>query len=306
MSKIREKESHRSRPERRKVNLADRGELTGFLRKHGIQADKSLGQHFLAAPSVVSKIVEAALPFQGCLEIGPGPGILTSFLEKKAEKMIAVEFDPRMIRLLSESAPNCEVIQGDALRVDLSEILQRLPSRRALISNLPYYITGPLLDRFAQVRSEFDVAVLMMQKEVGEKILAEPTERERGSLSVHLQSQFEITHVVNAPGSCFMPPPKVDSVVLKFLPRSTEFPIHFSRVVRAGFTQNRKTLVNNLSATFRIQKSDVLQVLNRVSLTENSRAFELTELDWVALAKEIEHQPWIESVVSPSSKKRSN
>jgi 16S rRNA (adenine1518-N6/adenine1519-N6)-dimethyltransferase len=286
------------------VNLADRGELTGFLRKHGIQPDKSLGQHFLAAPSVVSRIVEAAEPFEGCLEIGPGPGILTCFLEKRASVMVAIEFDERMPRLLKESAPNCRVIVGDALQVDLSELLQNLPHRRALVSNLPYYITGPLLDRFAKVRSEFDVAVLMMQKEVGEKILAQPSERERGSLSVHLQSQFEISHVVHAPAECFMPPPKVDSVVLKLIPRATSFPLHFSRVVKAGFTQNRKTLVNNLSATFRITKSEVLSLLSTVGLGENSRAFELLESDWVALAEEIEKRPWIESVVSPSKKKR--
>lgn len=288
------------------MNLADRGELTGFLRKHGISPEKSLGQHFLVSPTVVSKIVEAAKPYSGCLEVGPGPGILTSFLSDHAEKMVAIEFDPRMRPLLSKSAPRCEVVLGDALQVDLQPIFDSLPQPRALVSNLPYYITGPLLDRFARIRSEFDVAVFMMQKEVGEKILAQPSQRERGSLSVHLQSQFFISHVVNVPGSDFLPPPKVDSVVLKFVPRHSEFPPLFSRVVKAGFTQNRKTLVNNLSATFRCSKSEVLELLKPVGLGENSRAFELDEALWVALAREVETKPWIESIINSSKKKPSN
>ena len=284
------------------MNLADKGELVGFLRKHGLGADKSLGQHFLAAPSVVQAIVKAAEPYKGCLEIGPGPGILTCQLVKRAKKMVAIEFDARMESLLAMSTPGCEVIIGDAMQVDLAAVLKTLPEPRALVSNLPYYITGPLLERFAQVRSEYSVSVLMMQKEVGQKIIALPSDRARGSLSVHLQSQFKISHVVNASAGCFLPPPKVDSIVLKFVPRTDQFPIHFSRVVKAGFTQNRKTLINNLSATFRQTKADIESILSECGLPITSRAFELCESDWIRLATEVEKQPWIESVANNSKK----
>lgn len=274
------------------MNLADRGELVGFLRKHGLKADKSLGQHFLCAPNVVKAIVSAAEPFQGCLEIGPGPGILTSFLDRHAEAMTAIEFDERMLPLLADSAPTCQVIHGDALKVDLEPVLMALPEPRVLVSNMPYYITGPLIAKFSEVRHLLSGLVLMMQKEVGEKIIAQPSNRERGSLSVNVQAQFHVSQVVKAPSGCFMPPPKVDSVVLKFVPRADEFPEAFPKVVKAGFMQPRKTLLNNLGATFRQDRSAVAAVLAEHDFPETARAFELTESQWIDLATSIMKLGW--------------
>ncbi len=281
------------------MNLADRGELVGFLRKHGISADKSLGQHFLCAPNVVKSIVAAADDYKTCLEVGPGPGILTTFLAKKAEQMFAVEFDERMLALLKDSAPTCQVTHGDALKVDMRQILEGTPQPRALVSNMPYYITGPLLERFADIRDTFDVAVLMMQREVGIKIVAKPCERERGALSVMLQTQFEITKVLKVPPGAFMPPPKVESVVLKLIPRQVELPKTFERVVRAGHSQPRKTLINCLAATFRQERAAIQSATEQADLDENARGFELTEAQWVKLSEVIERQPWSESLAKP-------
>ena len=274
------------------MNLADAGELKGFLRKHGLKADKGLGQHFLCAPDIVQAIVNAAGNYSGCLEVGPGPGILTSFLAKKSVAMTAVEFDPRMVNLLADSAPTCKVIVADALRVDLFEILSELPEPRVLVSNMPYYITGPLLARFSEVRALVGAMVLMMQKEVGEKIVAEPKNRDRGALSVNIQSQFTVEMVVKAPGSAFMPPPKVDSVVLKLTPRAEVFPDGFAKVVKAGHMQPRKTLLNNLGSTFRKERGEVFEVLKQNGLFETARGFELTETQWVALTESIMKLGW--------------
>ena len=274
------------------MNLADAGELKGFLRKHGLKADKGLGQHFLCAPDIVQAIVNAAGNYSGCLEVGPGPGILTSFLAKKSVAMTAVEFDPRMVNLLADSAPTCKVIVADALRVDLFEILSELPEPRVLVSNMPYYITGPLLARFSEVRALVGAMVLMMQKEVGEKIVAEPKNRVRGALSVNIQSQFTVEMVVKAPGSAFMPPPKVDSVVLKLTPRAEVFPDGFAKVVKAGHMQPRKTLLNNLGSTFRKERGEVFEVLKQNGLFETARGFELTETQWVALTESIMKLGW--------------
>lgn len=275
------------------VNLADAGELKGFLRKHGLKADKSLGQHFLCAPEIVKAIVNAAGDYSGCLEVGPGPGILTSFLAKKAKSMSAVEFDSRMVKLLADSAPTCKVIVGDALRVDLSEILSELPEPRALVSNMPYYITGPLLARFSDVRSQLTTLVLMMQKEVGDKIVAEPKNRERGSLSVNIQSMFKVEFVIKAPGEAFMPPPKVDSVVLKLTPRNETFTDAFYKVVKAGHMQPRKTLLNNIGSTFRKERAEVFDVLKSVGILETARGFELDEAKWVELSESIMKLGWV-------------
>jgi 16S rRNA (adenine1518-N6/adenine1519-N6)-dimethyltransferase len=273
------------------VNLSDREELVSFLRKHGLAADKSLGQHFLADPIVISAIVSAAGEHKSFLEVGPGPGIITSFLCQQSDG-IAVEYDPRMIRLLKESSPNCKVVVADALKANLPELFQSQPEPRVLVSNMPYYITGPLLDRFSGARQHYSHAVLMMQKEVGEKILAQPGNRTRGSLSVNLQSQFTISHVVNAPGSCFLPPPKVDSVVLLFKPRLDTFPSLFPKVVKAGCSQPRKTLINNLGATFRLPRADVAAVTGACDLSELARGCDLTEEQWIALAKQAESAGW--------------
>jgi len=274
------------------VNLADRGELVGFLRKHGLKADKSLGQHFLCAPNIVQAIVSAAGSYKGCLEIGPGPGILTTFLAKKAEAMTAIEFDGRMLPLLADSAPSCTVVHADALKVDLEALIAPLPEPRVLVSNMPYYITGPLLAKFSDVRQHLSGLVLMMQKEVGDKIVALPGDRARGSLSVNIQSQFSVERVVKVPGGCFMPPPKVDSVVLKLVPRLEEFPEGYAKIVKAGFMQPRKTLMNNLGATFRQERSTVLPVLQENDLPETARAFELTEAQWIDITASIMKLGW--------------
>ena len=274
------------------VNLTDAGELTGFLRKHGLKADKSLGQHFLCAPDIVQAIVRAAGTYSGCLEVGPGLGVLTTFLAKKAEAMSAVEFDSRMVKPLADSAPSCKVIVGDALRVDLATILEELPQPRVLVSNMPYYITGPLLARFSDVRHLCGAMVLMMQKEVGEKIVAEPKNRDRGALSVNIQSMFKVEFVVKAGGECFMPPPKVDSVVLKLTPRDDVFPDGFAKIVKAGHMQPRKTLLNNLGSTFRKERAEVYEVMKGEKLLETVRGFELTEAQWVSLTESIMKLGW--------------
>jgi 16S rRNA (adenine1518-N6/adenine1519-N6)-dimethyltransferase len=266
------------------MNLADRGELVGFLRRHGIDANKGLGQHFLCSQPVVSKIIDAAAHAVSALEVGPGPGVLSQALTRKFEQVTLVELDDRMESLLKESAPQARFVKADALQADLGVLLQELPEPRALVSNLPYYITGPLLERFSNVRAQFSVGVFMMQREVGVRILAKPGNRERGALSVTLQTQFEISKVVDVPPGAFLPPPKVQSIVLAFRPRFVEVPDGFERIVRAGFSQPRKTLANNLMANLRMEKPAVESVLESVEIDSMLRPHELTHDQWVTVA----------------------
>ncbi len=232
------------------MNLADSAVLKRFLESHQLSARKSLGQHFLCSTRVVDRIVAAASPAAGILEIGPGPGLLTGPLSEVCEKLIALEIDERMPPALLESAPKADVRLVDALKSDLSLILEELPRPRSVVSNLPYYITGALLQKVAEARKYLDRAVLMMQAEVADRILAEPGDSARGSLSVYLQSQFKMSKVVSAPAGAFMPPPKVDSVVLLFEPIPSPVPEAleklYYRAVRHAFDQPRKTLANNL------------------------------------------------------------
>ncbi len=266
------------------MNLADPAVLQSFLAKQGLNASKGLGQHFLCSESVVDAIVLALDGFEGLLEIGPGPGVLTGPLALHSTKMIALEVDPRMISALKVSAPTAEVIQADALQTDLAALLVCLPTPRAVVSNLPYYITAPLINAIALARHEFDLAVLMMQKEVARRITAPPRSGDRGSLSVFLQATFEISHLADAPAAAFLPPPKVDSTVLTFKPKpDSGLDDAFFSFVRLCFAQPRKTLANNLVAGLRITRDIALAHQEAVGLIPTSRAQELTLDEWIRL-----------------------
>ncbi|MBN9500975.1 MAG: ribosomal RNA small subunit methyltransferase A [Armatimonadetes bacterium 55-13] len=267
------------------VDLTDPGSLKAFLGRHGLQADKRLGQHFLCSSRVVDAIEERLSSYRGMMEIGPGPGVITSRLANMAEKTIAIELDDRMISALGESAPGVDVRKADALKVDLKAILEELPSPRGLVSNLPYYITGPLLTRIAEVRGSYEKAVLMMQKEVADRVLAAARTSARGSLSVYLQSQFSIEKVVSAPAGAFLPPPKVDSTVLQFVPKPTgiEDEEGYFKLVRLAFTQPRKTLANNLVGGYHCSREQALEWITGSGLGELARPQELSLPEWHAL-----------------------
>jgi 16S rRNA (adenine1518-N6/adenine1519-N6)-dimethyltransferase len=215
------------------------------LARHGLRADKSHGQHFLASGAVVGKILAAASGCAGVLEVGPGPGVLTGPLSAMA-RVKAIEVDSRMAPLLAEAAPEAEIVWQDALKSDWRGALKELPEPRAVVSNMPYNVTGPLLDRVECVADLIDRAVLMMQREVGEKILAQPGDRRRGALSVVFEAAFTVSRVSLVPPGAFLPPPKVESVVLLFRPTGAQLTDHEREVVRTGFRQPRKTLANNL------------------------------------------------------------
>jgi 16S rRNA (adenine1518-N6/adenine1519-N6)-dimethyltransferase len=157
---------------------------------------------------------------------------------------------------------------------------------------MPYNITGPLLTKIAEVRDRFDLSVLMMQREVGQRVLAGVGSPEYGSLSVFLQSQFKIETVCDAPAGAFWPPPKVQSIVLQFRPQSTGFEpdaeSQFFRLVRKGFTQPRKTLENNLVADFGLSRDQAARLLAKISLDTKIRPHQLDLKTWKALSLAID------------------
>lgn len=262
------------------MNLSNPKDLRAFLDRHGLGARKVLGQHFLCSAPAVHAIVSRLEGVEGVLEIGPGPGVLTSELSAR-HRVVALEVDAQMAQLLKESAPRAEVRIEDALRANLRDILQELPTPCAVVSNLPYYITAPLVTRIAEAREHYVKAVLMMQKEVARRFTARPGGSERGSISVYLQALFEITKVADVPAGAFWPPPKVDSTVLEFVPRpDADYPEAFFDFVRQGFSQPRKTLVNNLSG---LGKSRVDGALTQAELDVRVRPHELTLEHWLRI-----------------------
>lgn len=212
------------------------------------------------------------------MEIGPGPGILTRPLAADGRRVRALEIDHRLARVARELAPAAEVLDGDAMTADLAALLGDLPVPRALVSNLPYYITHPLVERILAARANWSFAVLMMQREVALKWLARPGQRERGSFSVYLQAVCEVRRVADVPASAFVPPPRVDSVVLELIPRAgSEWPEDLEKLVRTGFKQPRKTLANNLKGSPWEGRVDA------VGLDPLVRPHDLSEEQWRSL-----------------------
>ena len=223
----------------------------------------------------------------GVLEIGPGPGVLTGPISARVDQVIAIEIDELMVDALKESAPKAHILKQNALESNLPAILIALPEPCAVVSNLPYYITAPLVTKIAEAREHYTKAVLMMQKEVARRFMATPGDAERGSISVYLQALFAIMKVADVPAGAFLPPPKVESTIIELVPNGRQFREEFFALVRSGFRQPRKTLANNLLDLKGKTKDDVHAALRAAGLLENVRPHQLTEAEWLSLYKHL-------------------
>jgi 16S rRNA (adenine1518-N6/adenine1519-N6)-dimethyltransferase len=215
---------------------------------------KRFGQHFLRDRQMIERILHAAAlqPDDRVLEIGPGQGVLTGPLLERAGQVVVMEVDRDLAEgLRRRQAPNLLVHEGDALRMDWSQMLAGEPFK--LVANLPYNISSQILFKILEHRQHFRQLVLMFQKEVGDRLCAPPDTRDYGILSVLCQLHYQIRRVALVPPGAFFPPPKVDSVVLLFEPLpAPRVPVvdeaFFRKVVKAAFAQRRKTLRNTLIA----------------------------------------------------------
>lgn len=249
-------------------------------RRHGLDPRKSLGQHFLVSPGHIDRIVAEAQGLASVVEIGPGPATLTQGLVDMAGTVVALDIDPRVGPILEEAAPRAQFLCVDVMNYDLGECVAGLPQPCGIVSNMPYNITGPLLERVARLAGMIDRAVLMMQAEVAQKIIAPAGSSVRGALSVLMQWDFEIVVVGHVPAGAFYPPPKVQSTVLRLTPRADR-PDDWARsVVRAGFTHPRKALAGNLGWP----RDDLVETLAAMGHPPLVRAHQLSQEDWLFLA----------------------
>jgi len=233
---------------------------------------QKLGQHFLRDSSIVRRIIEAADigDTSDVLEIGPGRGALTGQLYETARKLTLIEPDPVLAEKISKDFPEATVIQKRAEAVDFSELGNEL----VVVANLPYYASVRIFKHCVKNRKSISRMVLMFQKEVGERLIAEPGRKSYGSLSLFCRFHWESEEVLKVPPKSFAPPPKVESAVLKFLPlkeppvRVCEEPLF--RLIRTAFTHKRRTLKNNLKSLY---KTDSIErALLATELGEMARA----------------------------------
>lgn len=221
-------------------------------------ARKRFGQHFLASDGIVARIVEAAAlsPGVAVLEIGPGPGVLTAALLRAEADVVAVEIDRDCFAHTQVLLPGGRFVYGDALSVDLNALVSGPQAR--CVSNLPYNVGTRILLRLLERDPPFERLVLMLQREVGERLLAPPGDRQRGSLSVAVQARARVERVCRVPPGAFHPPPKVESVVLRLWPHPRPPSPALDGLLKLGFAAPRKTVRNNLRAALGEERADAM------------------------------------------------
>ncbi|EST51759.1 16S rRNA methyltransferase [Brevibacillus panacihumi W25] len=271
------------------------------LEKYGFSFKKSLGQNFLIDTNILHNIIEAAdlTKEKAAIEIGPGIGALTEQLGRAAGKVMAIEIDQRLLPILSDTLSpyeNIEVVHGDVLDLDLHALLAEKLSgfdKISVVANLPYYVTTPILMKLLEERLPLENIVVMIQKEVAERIAAKPGSKEYGSLSVAAQFYAQTQVAMIVPASVFIPRPNVDSAVICLQVREKP-PVEvddvdvFFRVVKGSFALRRKTLLNNLmNGLFpKTQKEEVVQMLTDIGIEPTRRGETLSMEEFARLANE--------------------
>lgn len=262
--------------------------------RFGFTFSKGLGQNFLLDSSVLDKIVEAAAIENGALEIGPGFGVLTKQLAETGKKVVSVEIDRRLFPVLDytlEGYDNVTVLERDILKTDIRQLLEEEfhGGRVSVAANLPYYITTPIITGLIESKLPLKNIVVMVQKEVAQRICARPGKKDYGAITVLCQYYTEPEMVCVVPAGSFYPPPKVDSAVLCMKMR--EKPAVdvmdekvFFRVVKAAFAQRRKTLLNCLQSGFSADKETISKILESIEISPQIRGEKLGLEDFARIA----------------------
>lgn len=288
-------------------DIATPSRTRALLNQYGFNFKKSLGQNFLIDVNIINRIIDASGidHMTGVIEIGPGMGSLTEQLAKNAQHVLAFEIDQRLIPVLDDTLSpynNVTVINEDILKANVAEAIQQHLShceKIMVVANLPYYITTPILLTLLEQDLNIDGYVVMMQKEVGERLNARVGTKAYGSLSIVAQYYTETSRVLTVPKTVFMPPPNVDSIVVKLMKRESPIvdvdnPNAFFKMTKGAFSQRRKTIYNNYQNLFengKEQKETIMQWLERADIDPKRRGETLSIQEYARLYAELENFP---------------
>ena len=288
------------------MRIADYSVTKAVLERHGFTFKKSFGQNFLTDTNILQKIVDTAeIDDQvNVIEIGPGIGALTEFLAERAAEVMAFEIDHRLVPILADTLrdfDNVTVVNEDILKVNLAQHIQNfknpdLPIK--VVANLPYYITTPILMHLIESGIPFSEFVVMMQKEVADRISAQPNTKAYGSLSIAVQYYMTAKVAFIVPRTVFVPAPNVDSAILKMVRRpepavAVEDESFFFKISKASFTHRRKTLWNNLTGYFgktEEVKDKLTKALDQAGLSPSVRGEALSLAEFASLADALKEQ----------------
>ena len=269
------------------------------VQKHNFKFSKSLGQNFLIDTNVIDRILEGARVKEGdyVIEVGPGIGTLTKEMGRSAEKVVAIEIDKTLIPILEETLedfPNIEVINQDILKVNVQELVKEKLNGGPvkLVANLPYYITTPIVMKFLEEDIPVTDIVVMVQKEVADRMNAKPNTKDYGALSVAVQYYCDTEIVAKAPRHMFVPQPNVDSIVIGLHVRDEKKYVVdnediFFKTVKASFGQRRKTLLNSLGGLGFLSKDQIREALQAANIDEKRRGETLSIDEFANLSNEI-------------------
>lgn len=281
--------------------LSNPTETKAVLDMFGFSFAKKYGQNFLIDGNIVSNIVKNAgiTKEDTVLEIGPGIGTMTQVLCEQAKNVIAVEIDKRLIDVLTftlRDYDNVTVINSDILKCNIEELCKQYSSngRLKVVANLPYYITTPIIMELLEKNnnSVIESITVMIQKEVAERLEAEPGNKDYGAITLSINYYSDANIVMTVPASCFMPRPNVDSAVIRMdiydkPPVATMDEVKMFKVIKAAFSQRRKTLVNSVSSSTDIAKETILKSLNEMGLSESVRGETLSLEQFAELSDRI-------------------
>lgn len=280
--------------------LSDIGTIKEILSRYGFNFSKGLGQNFLINPSVCPRMAElsGAGKGVGVIEIGPGIGVLTRELCEISDKVVAVEIDKRLIPVLEETLAdfdNIKVINDDVMKLDLKKLIEdEFEGMKVVVcANLPYYITSPVIMKLLEDKLPVEAITVMVQKEAAQRICAEVGSRESGAVTVSVNYYSKPEMLFTVSSGSFMPAPKVDSAVMR-LDVYKEPPIKldddkkFFTVVKAAFSQRRKTVLNSISSSLALEKNVVNGILLDSGVDPRSRAEKLTMEDFAEISRRIE------------------
>ena len=262
-------------------------ETNFILKKYNIKANKSLGQNFLINQDVIDKIVDSADINENDLiiEIGPGLGTLTKHLLEKAGKVICIELDERMVKILNDRFSlyeNFEIINQDVLKVDLNKIIENENRKCKIVANLPYYITTPIIMKLLESKLKIESITVMIQKEVAERLIAKPGEKQAGAITYTVYYYCTSEKILEVPNSSFIPEPEVTSEVIRMdLRKEPAVKVKDNQkmfaIIKAAFMQRRKTLLNSLTnGQIFSNKQKAIDVFEKLNINQSARAEELT------------------------------
>ena len=278
-------------------NLSNIGVIKEIFEKHGFSFSKTLGQNFLINPSVCPKIAEMgnAKKGFGIIEIGTGIGVLTNELAKRADKVVAIEIDDRLIPVLKDTLSeydNIKIINADVMKVDLAKLIEEEFNGLdvAVCANLPYYITSPIIMMLLEKRLPLKSVTVMVQREAGQRLCAQMGTREMGAVTVAVRYFSEPEILFNVSKGSFMPAPNVDSCVVRFnikenTPKGVTDEKFFFNIARGAFSQRRKTLANSVSSATGYDKKKVFSAIESAGLDANVRPEQLSMDDFIAFSE---------------------